>query len=35
LPAGVTFNAANKSIDYDGVGAAASADGCVLEATGG
>ncbi len=33
LPAGVTFNAATRSFDYDGSGAVASADGFVLTAT--
>jgi hypothetical protein len=30
LPAGVTFNAATLSFDYDGIGAPASTDGHVL-----
>jgi hypothetical protein len=33
LPAGVTFNAANLSFDYDGVGAVASTAGHVLMAS--
>lgn len=35
LPAGVTFNAAARSFDYDGRGAAASTDGHVLTVNGG
>jgi hypothetical protein len=34
LPAGVTFNAATRSFDYDGKGAPAGTDGHVLTATG-
>lgn len=34
LPAGVTFNAAARSFDYDGKGAPAGTDGHVLTATG-
>lgn len=33
LPAGVTFNAANRSFDYDGKGAVDATDGHVLIAT--
>jgi hypothetical protein len=34
LPAGVTFNAATRTLDYDGVGAVGSTDGHILTATG-
>ena len=35
LPAGVTFNAAARTFDYDGRGAVAATDGHVLTVTGG
>ena len=35
LPAGVTFNAATNTLDYDGIGAVGSTDGHFLTATGG
>jgi len=35
LPAGVTFNAVAQAFDYDGFGAAATASGFILTATGG
>jgi hypothetical protein len=35
LPAGVTFNSATRSFDYDGRGGVAATDGHVLTATGG
>lgn len=35
LPAGVTYNSANKTFDYDGIGAATAAGGYVLTAIGG
>jgi hypothetical protein len=34
LPAGVTFNAASRTFDYDGRGAVAGTDGHVLTAIG-
>lgn len=34
LPAGVTFNAVNRSFDYDGVGTPADTTGHILTATG-
>jgi hypothetical protein len=35
LPAGVTFNAANRTFDYDGRGAVGATDGHMLTAVGG